>query len=165
MSASSAMATAARSVWTRFLGSTVNVKVAKLYTQMDSLVLQMHSAVVVLLRTSHAHASLVTKIQTALDSTALVSNWNTVSLHSTRHLIVCKCSKQTSLGLRWWELCCMLPLQISMSVSLQVMFVMIMPSVWTLMEALAVLVTRGSLAMELTVVSSVLCSDIPLKDL
>ena len=52
----------------------VNVKVAKLYTQMDSLVLQMHSAVVLLLRTSHARASLVTKIQMALDSTALVSN-------------------------------------------------------------------------------------------
>ena len=143
MSASSAMATAARSVWMRFLGSSVNVKVVKYCIRMVVRALLMHSVVAVPSKTSHACASLATKMLVELDSTALVSNCN--------NYIFCYGDSQMLRKLHT------LPFQISMSVSLGLTFVMRMPSVWILMEALTAHVTKGSLAMEQFAVSTMWC--------
>ena len=99
----------------RFLGSTVNVKVVKYYMLMAVHALLMHSVVAVPSKTSHACASLATKMLVELDSTALVSNCN--------NCIFCYDDSQVLRKLHT------LPFQISMSVSLGITFVMRMPSV------------------------------------
>ena len=122
----------------RFLGSTVNVKVAKYCIRMVVHVLPMHSAVAIPSKTSRACASLATKMLVELDSTALVSNYTLHLCILQQKLMVCKCSVNCYLA--WIKYSamlthklliklCVFPFQISMSVSLGLTFVMRMPSV------------------------------------